>query len=99
MDARGNLEGIAADYRRIIERQLGVQVEPVPAASWSDSLDQLRRHECDISFLTADTPDRRAFLLFSDELLVLPLVILTRSDSRNVATLGDLSGKRVAIAR
>ena len=90
---------MAADYKRLIESRLGVNVKPLPAASWSDSLEQLRRLECDFSFLTADTPDREAFLLFTDELLVLPLVILTRSDEDHIATLRDLAAKPVAIAR
>ena len=90
---------MAADYKRLIEGRLGVEVKPLAAASWSDSLEQLRRRECDLSFLTADTPEREAFLLFTDELLVLPLVILTRSDEQHIAALRDLAGRPVAIAR
>ncbi|MBV9491139.1 MAG: transporter substrate-binding domain-containing protein [Verrucomicrobia bacterium] len=98
-DERGDLAGMAADYRRVVESQLGIKVVPVAAASWSDSLEQLRRGECDFSFLTADTPEREAFLLFTNELLVLPMVILTRSDNRGIETVANLAGKRVAMAR
>ncbi|MBV8900311.1 MAG: PAS domain-containing protein [Verrucomicrobia bacterium] len=99
IDEQGKFQGMAADYKRLIEGRLGVSIKPLPAPSWSDSLEQLRRQECDLSFLTAHTPDREAFLLFTDELLVLPLVILTRSDDHHIAALRDLAGKPVAIAR
>lgn len=99
IDERGKFQGLAADYKRLIESHLRVDVIPLPAASWSDSLEQLRRRECDLSFLTADTPERKTFLRFTDELLVLPLVILTRSDEQHISALRDLAGKPVAIAR
>jgi len=99
MDEKGGYFGIGADYRAILESRLGVKLEPVPASSWSESLEQLRRRECDISLLTSQTPERDAFLLFTEPLLVLPPTIITRTDNKAVKTLADLAGRRVAVAR
>ena len=55
-DESGDLQGLASDYRRIIEERLGLKLQIVPAATWDASLEQLRRSECDVSLLTSDTP-------------------------------------------
>lgn len=99
IDKRGTFRGISADYRAIIEKRLGVRLEPVPADSWSASLEQLRRRECDVSLLTAQTPDRDTFLLFTEPLLTLPPAIITRADSQHLKNLSQLAGHRVTVAR
>lgn len=99
IDDKGAFRGIGADYRAIIEARLGVRLEPLPTDSWPASLEQLRRRECDISLLTAQTPDRNVFLLFTEPLIVLPPAIITRTDNKRVKTLADLAGHRVTVAR
>lgn len=99
IDADGKFRGIGADYRAIIEARLGLRLEPLPSDSWPASLEQLRRHECDVSLLTAQTPDREVFLLFTEPLLVLPPAIITRVDNQRVKSLSDLAGRRVTVAR
>ncbi len=99
MDDKGQFQGIGADYRAILEKRLGVRLEPMPANSWAESLEQLRRRECDISLLTAQTPERDEFLLFTKPLLELPPAIITRTDSKTVKDFTDLRGRRVAVAR
>ena len=99
IDEKGAFRGIGADYRTIIEARLHVRLEPIPATSWPESLEQLRRHECDISLLTAQTPERDVFLFFTEPLLALPPAIITRVDNKVVKGLADLAGRRVAVAR
>src|SRR4051812_40836358 len=99
IDAKGNFRGIGADYRKIMEVQLGVRLEPVPSDSWATSLEQLRRRECDVSLLTAQTPDREVFLLFTEPLFALPPAIITRVDNERIRNLSDLAGRRVTVAR
>ncbi|WP_162145224.1 PAS domain S-box protein [Chthoniobacter flavus] len=99
IDDKGTFRGIGADYRAILESRLGIRLEPVRADSWPVSLEQLRHHECDISLLTAETPDRDVFLLFTEPLIVLPPAIITRVDNRQIKTLADLAGKRTTVAR
>jgi PAS domain S-box-containing protein len=99
MDEKGRFQGIGADYRAIVEQRLGVKLEPVPANSWPESLEQLRRRECDISLLTAQTPERESFLIFTKPLLELPPAIITRTDNKVVKSFSDLPGRRVAVAR
>ena len=99
VDDKGELAGMAGDYASIIQKRLGVRFHVIPAGSWSASLVQLRNKVCDVSLLTADTPAREEFLLFTDDLLKLPLVIIAPSNTAPIQSLGSLAGKRVAIAR
>jgi PAS domain S-box-containing protein len=99
IDEKGVFQGIGADYRSIIEARLGVRLEPVAADTWAQSLVQLREKKCDISLLTAETPDRDTFLLFTEPLLSLPPAIITRVDNKSVKSLADLAGRRVTVAR
>lgn len=98
-DEDGHFQGIAADYRAIIEKRLGVTLHPVPASSWAESLDQLRRRECDVSLLTAGSPERDPYLTISKPLLVLNPVVITRRDNQRVKELADLNGRIVAVPR
>jgi PAS domain S-box-containing protein len=99
IDEKGVFRGIGADYRALIERRLGVRLEPVPADTWAESLAQLREKKCDISLLTAQTPERDEFLVFTNTLMTLPVAIITRSDNKRVKSLADLDGHRVTVAR
>ena len=99
IDEKGVFRGIGADYRGLIEARLGVRLEPVSADTWPESLEQLRERKCDISLLTAQTPERDHFLLFTKPLMTLPPAIITRSDNKSVKSLADLAGRRVSVAR
>ncbi len=99
VDEKGRFEGIARDYRAIIETRLGIRMEPVPADTWNTSLTQLRRKECDVSLMTAETPDRSQFLFFSQPVLVLPLTIITKRTHVPVRNLNELAGRQIAVAR
>ena len=98
-DASGKFLGLASDYRRIIEERLGIQLQIVPAQTWDASLAQLRKGECDISLLTADTPARREFLDFTKSLLDLPLVLIGRRGESKISDIAQLAERRVAVAR
>lgn len=99
IDQKGKFRGIAADYLEIIQARLKVRMEIVPAASWTASLEGMRRRESDISMLTAPTPDRESFLAFTEPLLDLPPAIITRSDDQKIHTLSDLAGRHAVVAR
>jgi PAS domain S-box-containing protein len=99
MDDKGGFHGMGQDYRKIIERELGVRLEPEPAPTWDVSLAQLRRGECDVSLLTAATPSRSEFLRFTQPLLTLPLAIITQRSAPDVHGLTGLAGRRVAVGR
>jgi two-component system, cell cycle sensor histidine kinase and response regulator CckA len=99
LDKNKKFQGIAADYCAIIRARLNIQWQIVPADSWTASLEGMRRGACDISMLTARTPEREAYLIFTKPLLDLPPAIITRSDDRKIHGIADLAGRRVVVAR
>src|SRR6188474_324424 len=48
IDGKGQLRGLSYDYRKIIQDRLGITLEVVPAPTWEQSLEMLRRKECDV---------------------------------------------------
>jgi PAS domain S-box-containing protein len=99
LDAQQRFRGIAADYRDLLQARLNARLEVVPAESWTASLQGLQEKRFDLAMLTARTPERDAYLLFTAPLLDLAPAIITRANDRRIHGLADLAGRRVAVAR
>ena len=99
IDNKGHFQGMAEDYRQLIQLRASIRLDPVGAESWSQSLEQLRRHDCDVVLLITQTADRDAYLLFTDPVLTLPGAIITRSDNKAIKAISDLAGREVVVAR
>jgi len=98
-DENGEYSGIAAEYLTLIDRETGLHFDVVRSASWDESLRKVEQHELDALPAAAQTEDRAQYLLFSDPLLVLPGVIITRQQVSGELTLADLSEMRVAVVQ
>ena len=97
IDARGAYHGIAADYVRLIESKLGIRFSVINLETWDAVLEAARMRHVDLLPAAANTPRRQEFLLFSSPHLVLPGVIITRSNVPGDLSLTDLYGKKVAV--
>jgi len=94
------LSGIAGDYKNIIEKKLPLKfILTNYGTPWKEVLEKLRRKELDVVMLLGSTPDRETYLTFTEILVDLPYVILTRKNSSSVNDLSSLVGKRVSVAR
>ncbi len=40
--------GIVADYLKLIEQKLGINVEIIPTKTWSESVDKVKQGEVDV---------------------------------------------------
>jgi len=98
-DENGDYRGIAADYLVLIAEQTGIRFDVVRSASWNELLQSVKRHEVDALPAAAQTEERSQYLLFSDPLLVLPGVIITRQQVDRELTLDDLAEMRVAVVQ
>jgi PAS domain S-box-containing protein len=96
--ADGGYDGLSIDYLRLLERKLGCRFTMVPYGSWSDLLAAARRREVDVVFAAQRTPERDAYLLFSDPYLELPNMILVRKDRQGGADLRTMDGWTVAVS-
>ncbi len=96
---KGEYRGLAADYLNLIAQETGLKFKVIHTNTWNEALQKVENHEIDALPAAAQTEERSKYLLFSNSLLTLPGVIITREEVRNNLTLADLAGMRVAIVR
>lgn len=91
---QGQYQGISADLVAMIESQLGVRFEIVPARDWAHVLDMIRKQEADLIPAVVQSADREQFLSFTRPYLSLPGVIIS---AQQFDRLEDLEGHKVAV--
>jgi PAS domain S-box-containing protein len=96
-DAAGNLQGMTADYARLIFNRLNLTPDIQSSLPWTDVLKKAAEKEIDVISLSAKSADREKYLLFTDAYLSFPLVIITRIDAPFVGGIYDLHGKKIAL--
>lgn len=95
----GEYSGIVGEYIKIIERETGIELKPIPNLSWKESLEGLQNGTIKMTPCCAITPNRKNYLSFSNVYIEDPIVIVTRSDAPYFSTLDDLKGKEIALAK
>jgi sigma-B regulation protein RsbU (phosphoserine phosphatase) len=96
-DDQGIYHGIAADYAAILESKLGIRFEVEQRNAWAEVVEGTKLREVDVWMEAADTPERRAFMDFTEPYISLPAVIIVRRSLKGYLGLGDLEGMRVAV--
>ncbi|WP_134676486.1 bifunctional diguanylate cyclase/phosphodiesterase [Ectopseudomonas khazarica] len=96
-DAQGNYLGLTADYVRLIESRLGVELEPIEPSDWSAVLQQARSGQVDLLPGVMSTPERQEYLTFTRPYLDFPIIILARDGGPQPQKLDDLYGLKVAV--
>jgi PAS domain S-box-containing protein len=94
--------GISVDYLNLIGKRFGINFTFVTSpVVWKEALDDLTgaRNWCDLLATIAKSPEREQKISFTEDYIVSPWVIFTRTDSDFVSRLQDLNGKRVAVER
>lgn len=99
IDANGQHTGMSADYVQFFQSLLPVPLELVPTASWPDSLLAAEQRRCDLLLLAMKTPNREQFLNFSKPYLVIPSVVVTKTEHRRVKSVAELGGAQYGIRR
>jgi ABC-type amino acid transport substrate-binding protein len=90
--------GILADLVTQMELQTGIAFKRIQLGGWSEILDSLQTGGVQITIGVHRTPSREEFLLFTDPFLTIPMVILTKRESR-IRRHADLNQKTLAVVR
>ncbi len=98
-DATPVFKGMASDYAALIERRLGVRLEPVFGIPFGKALEMGRTGEIDLFPCITRTPEREEFLTFTGPYLSYPLVVVGRQDAPVIGGIRDLGGRRVAVVQ
>lgn len=91
--------GIIGDYLQIVEKETGINFVPIPNITWERSLDMLREGEIHFVPSCAITEKRKEFLVFTDNIVSDPLVIVTKKDAQYISSIEHLKGKKMALPR
>ncbi len=81
LDARGQHQGIAADYLARLEEILGLRFAVIQLQGWHEVLSMARSRVVDVVPAAPENPLRREHLLFTEPYLELQAIIITRENA------------------
>jgi two-component sensor histidine kinase/ABC-type amino acid transport substrate-binding protein len=93
----GNYSGIVGDYVKILEREIGIRIKPIPNITWDETVKGLKSGEIDFTVCAGITDERKEYLNFTKPYISSPLVIITRKEDGFVGGLSDLKGKTITL--
>jgi len=97
IDEDGNYTGIAAEFMKIVESELGIEFQVIHCKDWEEVLQKAKNREVDMLSAAAQTPQRKKYMLFSSPYLEFPGVIINTKDSGDIKSTEQLYDKTVAI--
>jgi PAS domain S-box-containing protein len=95
----GAWAGMSADYLRLIQDRLGVQFQVLEPQNLDVILKQTQRGEADLVTSLKETPERAAYLLFTQPYVKVPTAIITRKQSALGPWPGGFAGLSVAVGQ
>lgn len=93
----GEYKGIIGDYVKIIERETGIDINPIPGISWEETVVGLKNGTVDFTMCAGITDERKEYLNFTKPYISSPMVIITRKGGDFVGGLDDLQGKVITL--
>ncbi|MGE0085757.1 MAG: transporter substrate-binding domain-containing protein [Desulfococcaceae bacterium] len=99
LDAKGQYQGIAIEYLKIIGDMTGLQFETIQNMEWKDLIPKTAARQMDMFSCLSQTPERNRHLLFTRPWLSVPVVIFTRNEITYVGKLTELRGRKVAVVQ
>ncbi len=98
VDSHGQYQGIGAEFVQEFQKFLPVPIELIPTKNWRETIDNAKNGRCDILPLLNKTPQREAFLNFTEPYLTDAIVIIARKSEFYLDGISALNNKKVSIA-
>ncbi|WP_444996043.1 EAL domain-containing protein [Aliikangiella sp. IMCC44359] len=95
----GQHVGLNAEYMQIFQKKLKVSINLIPTTTWEESIANVKQGSCDIISLIQKTPQREKFLLFTENYVEVPFVVVTTQEKFFVSNLSDLIDKQLGIQK
>lgn len=89
--------GISADLIELLEKTINKPMKLVSTKYWNDSLEFVEEKKCEILSSAIKTEKREKFLNFTDSLISMPLVLVTKNKISFIDDIANLENKRVSI--
>ncbi len=93
----GKHTGMSSDYMKLISKKIDTPIELVQTSTWTQSLEKVKKRECDILSLAAITPSRKEYLKFTQPYLKVPLVIATLDGIPFINDLRKIKDKKLGV--
>ncbi|WP_295884424.1 transporter substrate-binding domain-containing protein [uncultured Thiohalocapsa sp.] len=90
-------KGLFRDYLSLFAQKLGVDMVPVPTATWAEALAQARERGCDLLSGAVRTDAREAYLDFTAPYFALSHVLVAPRETPFVRDLSALAGEPIAV--
>ena len=91
------LQGIAADFWKLIVDRTGMEATFLPSSTWANVLEMIKTKTADVTLGTSISKEKEPYALFSKPYASFPNVIVTDKTIDFLPGLKSLEGKRVAI--
>ena len=95
----GQFSGISAEFVRILDERIGINLTPIPDLAREDILDGARQGKIDVIATLRKTPEREQIFNFSQTYIPTPMVIITRSENTTINSRYDIGGEKIALVR
>ncbi|MGB5866658.1 MAG: transporter substrate-binding domain-containing protein [Arcobacteraceae bacterium] len=95
----GKHKGIIADIFAELQKHISIPITLVPTKTWSQSLEYVKRRNCDILAGAARTPLRDEYLNFTQPYLKFPEVIVTREQEPFIENFESIIDKKIGIVK
>jgi two-component system sensor histidine kinase EvgS len=93
---KGEYIGIVADYLKLIETRLGIEIDRVPSNSWIESINKIKNGEIDILSETSDS-ELNSSLTFTQSYISSPVTITMRNTQNYVQNIDEIKDKKIAV--
>ena len=91
--------GMTADYIKILEKNINIEIKLVQSKTWSQSLELGKKRKCDMFSLIMPTKSRLKYLDFTKAYFDIPLVISTQIHELFIDDISHLKGKKIGIVK
>lgn len=95
----GEADGFSIDYMKLVAAKAGITLSFVNESTWSDSHNKIISGDIDIIHSISKSPQRNAYLSFTQSYLELPFVYFGRSGSGVINSIGDLTDRRIGVIK
>lgn len=100
VDGSGAYTGLSAGYIKVLNRRLGVSMEPVLGLSWTQVINKFKQGDLDLLPAVMHTPQREKFLNFTQPYISSPMVIaIRRGGNVLISSINDFKGKRIGVVK
>lgn len=97
IDSDNTYKGIAADYIDLICQRTGLAMSVTMNLTWAEAYTKAVEKELDVLPCVSKTKEREQYFLFSNSYYTFQRVIFINQNNKNIKTLDDLKGDRVAV--